>query len=196
MTNRRGIQGPPVPQIWCNSNYYLQSYRILENWHTLFLLIGRHLKSVSRTKLVFELNLAPSEERVTYEFCSSLSILIELPCEHCKLQPLCQGKVKGHIELKIEETLPWENRSSYFKFGSCTSFTFMGYGRQNGTVFDNWPPSWMCHTDRTGCWTRVSPNQKEAISVISAHFYHMPERYERVRVGWHCAKVKGHAELK
>ena len=24
----------------------------------------------------------------------------------------------------------------------------------------------------------------------------MPERYERVRVGWHCAKVKGHAELK
>ena len=27
-------------------------------------------------------------------------------------------------------------------------------------------------------------------------FHHMPERYERVRVGWHCAKVKGHAELK
>ena len=24
----------------------------------------------------------------------------------------------------------------------------------------------------------------------------MPERYERVCVGWHCAKVKGHAELK
>ena len=24
----------------------------------------------------------------------------------------------------------------------------------------------------------------------------MPGRYERVRVGWHCAKVKGHAELK
>ena len=24
----------------------------------------------------------------------------------------------------------------------------------------------------------------------------MAERYERVRVGWHCAKVKGHAELK
>ena len=31
--------------------------------------------------------------------------------------------------------------------------------------------------------------------MISAQFYHMPERYERVRVGWHCAKVKGHAEL-
>ena len=24
----------------------------------------------------------------------------------------------------------------------------------------------------------------------------MPGRYERVCVGWHCAKVKGHAELK
>ena len=24
----------------------------------------------------------------------------------------------------------------------------------------------------------------------------MAERYERVRVGWHCAKVKGHAEVK
>ena len=30
---------------------------------------------------------------------------------------------------------------------------------------------------------------------ISAQFYHMPERHERVCVGWHCAKVKGHAEL-
>ena len=39
------------------------------------------------------------------------------------------------------------------------------------------------------------PNRKEAISTISAQYYHMPERYERVRVGWHCAKVKGHAEL-
>ena len=24
----------------------------------------------------------------------------------------------------------------------------------------------------------------------------MAERYERVRIGWQCAKVKGHAELK
>ena len=68
---------------------------------------------------------------------------------------------------------------------------------KNGTVFEfaNWPPFWMCHSDRTGCWTRVSPNRKEAISSISAQFHHMPERYERVRVGWDCAKVKGHVEL-
>ena len=34
------------------------------------------------------------------------------------------------------------------------------------------------------------------MSSISAQFYHMPGRYERGCVGWHCAKVKGHAELK
>ena len=34
------------------------------------------------------------------------------------------------------------------------------------------------------------------MSLILAQFYNMPGRYERVCVGWHCAKVKGHAELK
>ena len=32
--------------------------------------------------------------------------------------------------------------------------------------------------------------------MISAQFYIMPGRYERVCVRWHYAKVKGHAELK
>ena len=36
----------------------------------------------------------------------------------------------------------------------------------------------------------------ELESLISAQFYHMPGRYERGCVGWHCAKVKGQAELK
>ena len=44
--------------------------------------------------------------------------------------------------------------------------------------------------------SKGSPNRKEPISAISAQYYHMPERYEGVRVGWYCAKVKGHAELK
>ena len=38
--------------------------------------------------------------------------------------------------------------------------------------------------------------ERKQISLISAQFYHMPGRCERVCVGWHCAKVKGHAELK
>ena len=36
--NRRGTHGPPVPQIWCNSDYYLQSYGILKKMaHVIFL---------------------------------------------------------------------------------------------------------------------------------------------------------------
>ena len=46
-----------------------------------FSLIGRHLESVGRTEPVFELNLAPSEERPTYEFRSNSGIFfIELLC--------------------------------------------------------------------------------------------------------------------
>ena len=47
-----------------------------ELWHLKkigvrhFSLIGRHLKSVGQTEPVFELTLAPSEERPTYEFRS------------------------------------------------------------------------------------------------------------------------------
>ena len=69
---------------------------------------------------------------------------------------------------------------------------------QNGTFFDNnWPPSWKCHRDRTGCWTwyRPTPNWKDAILSISIQFCHMPERYKRVLVGWHCAKVKGRVDV-
>ena len=40
------------------------------NWHAPFFFIGRHLESVSRTELILELNLAPSEERLICEFRS------------------------------------------------------------------------------------------------------------------------------
>ena len=36
----------------------------------------------------------------------------------------------------------------------------------------------------------------EAMSLISAQIHHMLERYEKVLVGWHCAKVKGRLQLK
>ena len=41
------------------------------NWHAPFFFIGHHLESVSRTELIFELNLAPSEERLICEFRSA-----------------------------------------------------------------------------------------------------------------------------
>ena len=43
--NRRGTHGPPVPQIWCNSDYYLQSYGILKNMaHVIYLWSAAILK--------------------------------------------------------------------------------------------------------------------------------------------------------
>ena len=96
-------------------------------------LIGCHLESVSRTIPVFKHTLTPSEKWPTQEisvqfgpFLSSYRVNIAR-CNLC-----ARAKVKGHIELKIEENTSgkWENWSSHFKFGSCTSFRFMGYGRQ------------------------------------------------------------------
>ena len=135
--DRRGIHGPPVPQIWCNSDYYLQSYGMLKkNGTRHFSLIGRHLESFSRTIPVFKHTLAPSEKWPTQEisvrfgpFLSSYRVNITR-CNLC-----ARAKVKGHIKLKIEENTPWENWSSHFKFGSCTSFRFMGYGRQKWHSF-------------------------------------------------------------
>ena len=87
---------------------------------------------------------------------------------------LCaRAKVKGQIKLK--------NRRKHFhgKIGRAISnlvavlvSDLWAMAGKNGTVvFNNWPPSWMCHSDRTGCWTWGSPHRKEAISSISAQFY-------------------------
>ena len=102
--NRRGTHGPPVPQIWCNSDYYLQSYGILKKMARNFSLIGRHLESVSRTIMVFKHTLAPCEKWPTQEisvrfgpFLSSYRVNIAR-CNLC-----ARAKVKGHIKLKIEE---------------------------------------------------------------------------------------------
>ena len=131
MTNRRGTQCPPVPQIWCNSDYYLQSYGIL--------------KKLARAN-----------------FCPIQAFFMEL--RH-KLQPLCQGKGQRSHRAK--------NRRKHFlrKIGQAISnmvavlvSDLWAMAGKNGTVFDNnWPPFWMCHSDRTGarltkvCWLLTIP---------------------------------------
>ena len=140
-----------------------------------FSLIGRHLESVGRTEPVFDLNLAPSEERPTYEF-RPMHFLLSYRVNVISCNLCARAKVKGHRELKIEKTLPSENWSSRLKFGSCTSFRFMGYGRQK--------------------WYSFLQQLAAILAAISAQFHYMPESYIRVRVGWHCAMVKGHAKLK
>ena len=54
----------------------------------------------------------------------------------------------------------------------------------------------MCYSDWTDYWTWVSPNRKEAISLISAQFYHYARKIRKGSRRLHSAKVKGHAELK
>ena len=47
--NRRGAQGPPVPQIWCNSDHYFRSYGILEKMaRTIFFRLAAILKVLVR----------------------------------------------------------------------------------------------------------------------------------------------------
>ena len=114
------------------------------------------------------------------------------------MQSLCQGKgQRSHKAKNRRKHFRGEIGRAISKLVAVLVLDLWAMAGKNGTVFfNNWPPSWMCYSDRTGCWTWVSPHRKEAISLISAQFYNMTGKYERVCVGWHCAKVKGHAEVK
>ena len=72
-----------------------------------FSLIGRHLESVSRTKLIFELNLAPGEEKL-HDLRISVRIRQLLSSYHVQVRSchVCtRAKLKGHREeLKIEQS--------------------------------------------------------------------------------------------
>ena len=109
-----------------------------------FSLIGRHLKSVSRTIPVFKHTIAPSEKWPTQEisvrfgpFLSSYRVNIAR-CNLC-----ARAKVKGHIKLK--------KRRKHFRgeIGRAISnlvavlvSDLWAIAGKNGTVFfNNWPPS-------------------------------------------------------
>ena len=120
--DRRGTHGPPVPQIWCNSDYYLQS----------------------RTIPVFKHTLAPSEKWPTQEISVRFGpFFIELSCSHRKMQSLCQGKGQRSHKAK--------NRRKHFRgeIGRAISnlvavlvSDLWAMAGKNGTVFfNNWPPS-------------------------------------------------------
>ena len=129
----------------CTSN--LVQFRLLftklrhfeKNGTRNFSLIGRHLESVSRTIPVFKHTIAPSEKWPTQEisvrFGPFFYRVIVLTSQDAIFVPGQRSKVKGHKAKKKKKTLPWGNWSSHFKFGSCTSFRFMGYGRQKWHIF-------------------------------------------------------------
>ena len=105
INKRRGTQGPPVPQIWCNSDYYLQSYGILKKMaHVIFLWSAAILKVLVESYRFSNLPL-PQVKNGRPKKCWSNSGLFLLSyrvniasCNLC-----ARAKVKGHIELKIEE---------------------------------------------------------------------------------------------
>ena len=69
-----------------------------------FSVIGCHLESVSRTKPVFEINLALSEKKPTNEFRSDSGIFLlsyRVNVTNCNL--FARAKVPGHRELKIKQ---------------------------------------------------------------------------------------------
>ena len=130
--NRRGTHGPPVPQIWCNSDYYLQSYGILKRNGTRHVsLIGRHLESVSRTILIFKDTLAPSEKWPTQE--------ISVP-----FGPFCYRVIVLTLQSKGQSSHKAKNRRKHFrgKIGRAISnlvavlvSDLWAMAGKNGTVF-------------------------------------------------------------
>ena len=102
--NRRGTHGPPVPQIWCNSDLFTKLRHFEKNGTRNFSLIGRHLESVSRTIPVFKHPLAPSEKWPTQEISVRFGPFLSSYHVNIAKYNLCaRAKVKGHIKLKVEE---------------------------------------------------------------------------------------------
>ena len=141
--NRRGTHGPPVPQIWCNSNYYLQSYGILKKMAHVISLIGRHLESVSRTIPVFKHTLAPSEKWPTQEISVRFGPFLwsyRVNIARCNL--CARAKVKSHIKLNIEENTSGEIGRAISNLVAVLVSDLWAMAGKNGTVFFNkWPPS-------------------------------------------------------
>ena len=96
--NRRGAHGPPVPQIWCNSDYYLQRYGILKKMaHVIFLWSAAILKVSVEPYRFSNIPQPHVKNGWPKPFLSSYRVNIAR-CNLC-----ARAKVKGHIKLKIEE---------------------------------------------------------------------------------------------
>ena len=162
--NRRGTHGPPVPQIWCNSDYYLQSYGILKKMaHVIFLW----------SAAIFKVSVEPYRPKKSRSDSGLFSRVIDVNIARCNL--CARAKVKGHIKLKIEENSSVGKLVEPFQiWSSCTSFRFMGYSRQK----------WHSFFSTIG---NNNNNRKEAISLISGQFYHM---HNSIKVTWRHTRVK------
>ena len=86
--SRRGAQGPPVHQIWCNSDHYFRSYGILKKMaHAIFFRSAAILKVLVRPNWVSNL----SEPWVKESDWGYFSSVIVVSSQH-KLAHSCQGR--------------------------------------------------------------------------------------------------------
>ena len=84
--SRRGAQGPPVHQIWCNSDHYFRSYGILKKMaHAIFFRSAAILKVLVRPNWFSNL----SDMRI---FGAIQAIFLQLSWSQHKLAHSCQGR--------------------------------------------------------------------------------------------------------
>ena len=91
--SRRGAQGPPVHQIWCNSDHYFRSYRILKKMaHAIFLRSAAILKVLVRPNWVSNLSEPWVKESRHANFGAIQAIFLQLSWSQHKLAHSCQGR--------------------------------------------------------------------------------------------------------
>ena len=91
--SRRGAQGPPVHQIWCNSDHYFRSYGILEKMaHAIFFRSAAILKVLVGPNWFLNLSEPWVKESRHANFGAIQAIFLQLSWSQHKLAHSCQGR--------------------------------------------------------------------------------------------------------
>ena len=91
--SRRGAQGPPVRQIWCNSDHYFQSYGILKKMaHAIFFRSAAILKVLVGPNWFSNLSEPWVKESRHANFGAIQAIFLQLSWSQHKLAHSCKGR--------------------------------------------------------------------------------------------------------
>ena len=96
-----------------------------------------------RTEPVFELTLAPSEEKLTNEFRSNSGIFYQVIVLRSQVAPLCQGKgQRSRRAKKRRKHFFWKIGRANSNLVAVLVSDLWAMAGKNGTVFENkWPSS-------------------------------------------------------
>ena len=91
--NRRGAQGPPVHQIWCNSDHYFRSYGILKKMaRTICFRLAAILKVLVRPNWFSNSSEPWVKESRHANFGGIRAIFLQLSWSQHKLAHSCHGR--------------------------------------------------------------------------------------------------------